>query len=678
MRRSILAASLLAATAIGGYTFAQTRAAPVAAGKPEIGAFGLDLAGMDKSGAPGDDFVRYAGGLWEDHTEIPADKAAYGMFNVLADRSLDQTRIILDAAAKTPGNKIGDFYASFMDEAAANAKGIAPVQPWIAEINAINDKTALAVEMGKLQRQGVGSLFGMSVGQDDKAPDHYIVGVNQAGLGLPDRDYYLRDDPKQNDTSTKNHAYMAQMLGLVGEDNAQARADAVFAFEKGLAEAHWDRIASRDADKTYNKWSEADFTGKAPGFPWQAYMTAGGTNGQASYLVGMPSALSGEAKAYADAPIAVLKDYMILKIMRTYAGYLSKPVNDANFAFYGTVLSGAPQQPVRWKRGVGTVSQAMGEAVGQQYVARYFPPASKAAADQLVKNIIAAMGARIDKLTWMAPETKIKAHAKLAAFTPKIGYPSKWRGYSTLVIKRDDLVGNIARSAAFEYNRRLHRLGGPIDRSEWGMAPMTVNAYANPTMNEIVFPAAILQPPFFDAKADPAVNYGGIGVVIGHELSHHFDDQGRKYDPTGKLADWWTPQDVERFTAMTDKLVKQYDAYEPLPGLHIKGGLTLGENMADLAGLAVARDAYIKSLGGRPSPVIHGLTGDQRFYLGYAQVWRGKFREPALRSQVISNEHSPGPFRTMEVRNVDAWYAAFDVKPGDKMYLAPADRVHVW
>jgi putative endopeptidase len=342
------------------------------------------------------------------------------------------------------------------------------------------------------------------------------------------------------------------------------------------------------------------------------------------------------------------------------------------------VLSGAPQQPVRWKRAVGTVSGAMGEAVGQQYVARYFPPASKAAADQLVKNIIAAMGARIDKLTWMAPQTKIKAHAKLAAFTPKIGYPSHWRDYSALKISRGDLVANVAAANAFEYQRNLSKLGRPIDRTEWGMTPMTVNAYANPTMNEIVFPAAILQPPFFDAKADPAVNYGGIGVVIGHELSHHFDDQGRKYDPTGKLTDWWTAQDVERFTAMTDKLVKQYDAYEPLPGLHIKGGLTLGENMADLAGLAVSRDAYIKSLGGRPSPVIHGLTGDQRFYLGYAQVWRGKFREPALRSQVISNEHSPGPFRTMEVRNVDAWYAAFGVKPGDKMYLAPADRVRVW
>ncbi|MES2045305.1 MAG: M13 family metallopeptidase [Pseudomonadota bacterium] len=678
MRRSILAASLLAATAIGGITFAKTQHVAVPAGKPEIGSFGLDESGMDKTVAPGDDFVRYAGGAWEARTEIPADKAAYGMFNVLGDRSLDQTRTILEAATRTPGNKIGDFYASFIDESAANAKGIAPIQPWLDQIGAINDKTALAVEMAQLRRQGVAGLFGGNVGQDDKAPDHYIVGLYQGGLGLPDRDYYLKDDPKLADTRAKYQAYQAQMLGLAGQDNAEARAAAVYKFEHSLAEAHWDRIASRDADKTYNKWMAADFDAKAPGFPWNAFMTAAGTANQPAYLVGMPSALAGEAKAFADAPIGVLKDYMILKIMRSYAGYLSKPINDANFAFYGTVLSGAPQQPLRWKRAVGTITGAMGEAVGQQYVARYFPPASKAAADQLVKNIIAAMGARIDKLTWMAPETKVKAHAKLAAFTPKIGYPSKWRDYSTLAIKRDDLVGNVARANAFEYQRDLNKLGRPIDRTEWGMTPMTVNAYANPTMNEIVFPAAILQPPFFDAKADPAVNYGGIGVVIGHELSHHFDDQGRKYDPTGKLADWWTAQDVERFTAMTDKLVKQYDAYEPLPGLHIKGGLTLGENMADLAGLAVARDAYIKSLGGRPSPVIHGLTGDQRFYLGYAQVWRGKFREPALRSQVISNEHSPGPFRTMEVRNVDAWYQAFGVKPADKMYLAPADRVRVW
>ncbi|WP_010186779.1 M13 family metallopeptidase [Sphingomonas sp. PAMC 26605] len=684
MRLSLLTLSLLASAAVGGVTYAQAgkpkpaAAAPSAATGAEIGSFGLDLSGMDSAVKPGDDFGKYAGGAWEAKTQIPDDKATYGMFNVLADRSLERTRIILDKATQAPGNKIGDFYASFMDEAAVNAKGIAPIQPWISEIKAAKDKAALASEMAKLQQRGVGGLFGVGVGQDDKAPENYIVHVYQGGLGLPDRDYYLKDDPKLADTRTKYQAYQATMLGLAGQDNAAQRAAAVFAFEKTLAEAHWDRVKSRNADLTYNKYLAADFDGKAAGFPWAAYLQATGTAGQPAYIVGMPSAIAGEAKAFADAPMQVLQDYMILRTLRSYAGYLSKPINDANFAFYGTVLSGAPQQPVRWKRGVATVSGALGEDVGQQYVAAYFPPASKASADQLVKNIIAAMGNRLDKLTWMAPETKVKAHAKLAAFTPKIGYPTKWRDYSALQVKRDDLVGNVAAGNQFEYQRDLKKLGQPIDRTEWGMTPMTVNAYANPPMNEIVFPAAILQPPFFDAKADPAVNYGGIGVVIGHELSHHFDDQGRKFDPTGALKEWWTPQDVARFTAMTDQLVKQYDAYEPLPGQHIKGGLTLGENMADLAGLALAYDAYHRSLGGKPAPVIDGLTGDQRFYLGYAQVWRIKFREPALRSQLLSDPHSPGPFRTAEVRNVDAWYAAFGVKPGDKMYLAPAERVKVW
>ena len=685
MKRSYLIALASAgalATAIAGTGVAKTapkaaaKAAPAA--KPFIGSFGLDTDGMDKAVTPGDDFVKYAGGAWEAKTEIPADKASWGAFNALGDRSLDQTHTILEAAAKAPGSKIGDFYASFMDEAAVNAKGIAPIKPWLAEIQAAGDKTALAVEMAKLEQQGVGGLFRGGVQQDDKAPENYIFGFSQGGIGLPDRDYYLKDDPKLADTRVKYQAYQAQMLALAGIENAPARAAAVYAFEKQLATAHWDRIKSRDSDLTYNKWAMADFAAKAPGFPWDAYFKTVGTAGQADFLVGMPSAVTGEAQAYADAPLQMLQDFLTLKVMRSYAGYLAKPINDANFAFYGTVLSGAPQQPVRWKRAVGTVGQALGEDVGKSYVATYFPPATKAAADQLVKNIIAAMSTRLDNLTWMAPETKVKAHAKLAAFTPKIGYPSQWRDYSALTIKRDDLVGNVAAANVFEYKRDLAKLGQPIDRTEWGMTPMTVNAYANPPMNEIVFPAAILQAPFFDAKADPAINYGAIGVVIGHELSHHFDDQGRKYDPIGKLADWWTAEDVKRFTAMTDQLVKQYDAYEPLPGLHIKGGLTLGENMADLAGLALAYDAYHRSLGGKPAPVIGGLTGDQRFYLGYAQVWRIKFREPALRSQVISNEHSPGPFRTAEVRNVDTWYKAFGVKPGDKMYLAPGDRVKVW
>ena len=686
MRRSVLVLSLLATAALAGASHAgKAPAKPAAkpatnapADKPQIGTFGFDETGLDRTIKPGDDFAAFAGGDWVKRTEIPADRASYGMFHVLQDLSLERTRTILEAASKTPGDKIGDFYASFVDEKTADAKGITPVQPWLAEIKAAGDRTAIAVEMARLQRRGVGGLFGLGVGQDDKAPDQYIVNVNQGGLGLPDRDYYLKDDAKLAQIRTQYQAYLAQMLTLMGEANAEARAAAIFNMEKSLATVHWTRIESRDADKTYNKWSFADFEGKAPGFPWAAYAGEAGVSGQASYLVGMPSAVTGEAKVFADTPIAVLQDFMMLRVLRSYAGFLSKPINDANFAFYGTVLTGAPQQQLRWKRAVGTVGQGLGEAVGEQYVARYFPPESKAAADSLVKNIIAAMGVRLDKLEWMAPETKVKAHAKLAAFTPKIGYPTTWRDYSALAISRDDLVGNVAAANGFEYQRGLNKLGKPIDRGEWGMTPMTINAYANPVMNEIVFPAAILQPPFFDAKADPAINYGGIGVVIGHELSHHFDDQGRKYDSTGKLTEWWTPEDVKRFTALTDRLIKQYDAYEPIPGQHIQGGLTLGENMADLAGLAVAYDAYHRSLHGKPAPIIDGLTGDQRFYLGYAQVWRIKFREPALRSQLLSDPHSPGAFRTAEVRNIDAWYAAFGAKPGDAMYLAPGDRVRVW
>ncbi|MBY0519461.1 MAG: M13 family peptidase, partial [Sphingomonas sp.] len=563
--------------------------------------------------------------------------------------------------------------------AAIDAKGVAPIQPWLAALSSAKDKTALATEMARLQRQGVGGLIGFFVNQDEKAPDHYIVNVGQGGIALPNRDYYVKADPKLDAVRTAYQANIAKMLTLIGDGaNAEARAKAVFAFEKSLATAHWTAIESRDSDKTYNKWSAADFDAKAPGMPWGAMRTALGIEGEQRFVVAQPSAITGEAKAFADTPIEVLRDYAKLRVVRSYATYLAKPIDDANFSFYGPILSGQAVQRDRWKRAVATTSGALGEEIGKEYVARYFPPATKAAADTLVKNIIAAMGERIDKLTWMTPETKAKARTKLASFTPKIGYPSRWRDYSALEVKRDDLVGNIARAAAFEYARGLAKLGKPIDRTEWFMTPMTINAYANPVMNEIVFPAAILQPPFFDAKADPAVNYGGIGAVIGHEISHHFDDQGRKYDVTGKLTDWWTPADVAAFDKLTGNLVAQYDGYEPIAGQHIQGGLTLGENIADLAGLSVALDAYHKSLGGKPAPVIDGLTGDQRFYLGWAQVWRTKYREPALRSQLLSDPHSPGEYRTATVRNLDPWYAAFGAKPGEKQYLAPGARVRIW
>ena len=651
---------------------------PADANKPQIGDFGYDMAGRDTSVKPGDDFYDYANGGWEKTTPIPADRSNYGMFHVLQDLSLERTREILDGAAKRPGDKIGDFYASFTDEAAVNAKGIAPVKPWLVAIAGAKDKTALAAQMGKLQRQGVSALVGMGITQDDKAPDQYIVSFRQGGIGLPDRDYYLGTDAKLAEVRTAYQAYLAKLLTLAGEANAAPRAKAVFDFETQLATAHWTREESRDADKTYNKFTPADFAAKAPGFPWHDYAQALGLPQVSAVLVAQPTALTGEAKAWAGAPLAVLKDYAALQLLKDYSPYLSRDFDKANFDFEGTALSGTPEQQARWKRGVTLVSNGMGEAVGQQYVAKYFPPEAKAQADQLVKNLIASMGDRLRKLEWMAPATKQKALAKLASFTPKIGYPDTWRDYSALQIKRDDLVGNVARANEFDFQRDLNKLGKPIDRGEWFMTPMTINAYANPTMNEVVFPAAILQPPFFDPKADPAVNYGGIGAVIGHEISHHFDDQGRKFDATGKLTDWWTPQDVTQFKAFTDKLVAQYNAYEPLPGVHVKGGNTLGENIADLAGLTVAIDAYHRSLGGKPAPVIDGTTGDQRFYYGWAQVWRTKYREAALRQRLIADEHSPGHQRALTVRNLDPWYAAFGAKPGDALYLTPAERVRIW
>lgn len=645
---------------------------------PRLGTYGFDTKGMDTSVKPGDDFDRYASGTWEKTTEIPADRASWGMFHVLQDQSLAQTRAILEESAQRPGTKIGDFYASYMDEATIAKKGIAPVKPWLTAIASAKDKTALAVEAGKLQVKGVGGLFGMGVTQDSKAPDTYVVTAGQAGISLPDRDFYLKDDAKLAAIRTAYQAYLTQLLTLAGEPNAQARAAAVFEFEKALATAHWTRVESRDADKTYNKWTFADFEAKAPGYPWAQWQAAMGVPKQAAYIIRQPSALTGEAKAYSETPLSVLKDYYMLRVLKSYASILPKPFEQADFAFTGTVLSGVPQQQPRWKRAVSMTSASLGEEVGKIYVARYFPPASKAEMDKLVVNVRAAMHDRLAGLTWMAPETKQKALAKLAAFTPKIGYPTQWRDYSALAVSRDDLVGNVARSSEFEFRRGLNKLGRPIDRTEWFMTPMTINAYANPPMNEIVFPAAILQAPFFDAKADPAINYGGIGAVIGHELSHHFDDQGRKYDPTGKLAEWWTAEDVARFKTFTDKLVAQYNLYEPLPGQKVNGSLTLGENIADLAGLTVAYEAYKKSLNGKPAPVIDGMTGDQRFYLGWAQVWRSKEREQALRQALLTDPHSPGAQRVAMVRNLDPWYAAYGVKEGDALFLAPADRVRIW
>jgi putative endopeptidase len=647
------------------------------AGKPQYGAFGFDTSGMDTSVAPGDDFFGYASGTWAKNTAIPADKARYGMFNVLDDLSRERTRTIIDEESKNPDSKIGNAYASFMDEAAIEAKGLTPLEPWLNQVRGLKSKAGLAELYARGQEIGISAPFRMFVAQDRKAPNSYILSMSQAGLGMPDRDYYLSSDPKLVETKAKYLQHLTNVLTLAGEANAAARAQAILALETRVAQAHWPRAESRDADKTYNKMSIAHLAKQAPGFDFASLIR--GTGAKVSdVIVAQPTAFTGEAAAISAAPLGALKDQLLVRSIDSYASYLPRKFDQERFRFFGTVLSGTPEQEARWKRAVNFTVGTMGDDVSRLYVAKYFPPETKAAADTMVRNIIAAMGRRIDKLEWMSPETKVKAHAKLAAFTPKIGYPSKWRDMSGLVIKRDDLVGNAMRSNKYDYAYMIGKLGGPIRRWEWGMTPMQINAYANFGMVEIVFPAAILQPPFFDPNADAAVNYGGIGAVIGHELSHHFDDQGAKYDLTGKLIDWWTPGDVKQFTMRLDKYEQQINSYEPLPGMHVNGKLTMGENVADLAGLTVAHDAYLASLNGAAPPVIGGMSADQRFYLGWAQVWRCKSREAALRQQLLTDPHSPCPVRTDVVRNMDPWYSAFDVKPGQKLYLAPADRVRIW
>ncbi len=675
--KSLIAASLLAATAIAGVTAATSQSSPA---KPSTGAqygsFGFDEKGMDRAVAPGDNFYAYANGTWAKDTPIPADKANYGAFNFLSDLSESRTRGILDTAAKDPNSKIGRAYATYLDRPAIDAKGLAPIQPWLAKVKGSTRATYPAL-VAEASRAGIGGPFGAYVGQDDKQPEVYALSLGQAGLGLPDRDYYLSTDAKLAETKAAYQAHIAKMLTLAGEPNAAARAAALVAFETEIARVSWTRVDSRDATKTYNKMSVADLAKAAPGFDFATYFKGVGAPVD-TLIVAQPSAITGIAKLVAAAPIGVLQDQLILRSLDGYADVLPKALDDEQFAFNGTVLSGTPEQEARWKRGVQFTSGALGDEVSKLYVAQYFPPETKAAADSLVKNVLAAMGKRIDTLAWMAPETKVKAHAKLAAFTPKIGYPSQWKDFSGLTITAGDAFGNAWRANEWAHQDNVGHLGKPLQRWEWGMTPMTVNAYANFGMVEIVFPAAILQPPFFDPKADPAVNYGGIGAVIGHELSHHFDDQGAKYDAHGQLTDWWTPKDVANFNALTGKLGAQYDAYEPLPGLHVKGKLTMGENIADLAGLTVAYDAYHTSLGGKTPPVIDGFTGDQRFYLGWAQVWRRSYREANLRQRLLTDPHSPSEQRASVVRNLDPWYAAYKPKPGQKLFLTPEQRVRIW
>ncbi|WP_309660802.1 M13-type metalloendopeptidase [Sphingomonas sp.] len=655
-------------------------AAPVPvepAPKAEYGTFGFDTAGMNSAVLPGDNFYQFANGTWEKQTPIPADKSNYGAFNVLDDLSRERTRGLIEQSAKEPNSRIGAAFASFLDTAAIEAKGLAPLRPWLATINGLKSRSQLASLYAQARTNGVGIPFALGTAQDAKDSEHYALHMFQSGLGMPDRDYYLSADPKLADAKAKYIQHLTTMLTLAGETNAAARAKAIVSFETAIAKASWTRIESRNATKTYNKMTVAQLAKAAPGFDFAGLFKDMGVS-ITDLVVAQPSAIKGIAGLISRAPLGVVRDQLLVRSLDSYAAYLPVAFDNENFAFYGTVLSGTPEQQVRWKRGVDFTVGALGDDVSKLYVARYFPPETKAAADELVHNVIAAMDRRIDRLDWMTAQTKVKAHAKLAAFTPKIGYPSQWRDMSGLEIVPGDALGNAMRSARFEDAYDLGHLGGPIRRWEWGITPMTINAYANPRLVEIVFPAAILQPPFFDPNADAAINYGGIGAVIGHEMSHHFDDQGSKFDQTGQLSDWWTAADVAAFNARLEKLGAQFDAYEPLPGMHLQGKLTMGENVADLAGLNVAHDAYIASLAGKDSPVIDGTTGDQRFYFGWAQVWRRSYREANLRQRLLTDPHSPSEQRTATVRNLDPWYDAFKVQPGQKLYLAPADRVRIW
>lgn len=681
--RLFLTSVLLAGTAIAGAATAlSAREAPAPAAetgsKPQLGTFGFDEKGMDKTIAPGDDFYTFANGGWAKSTPIPADKSNFGMFTVLDDLSKQRVRGILDAVKDDKASAIGRAYTSYLDTAAVESRGLAPIQPWLGKVKALDSKAAYSALVVEAAKMGISGPYGAYVGQDDKKPENYIFTVYQGGTGLPDRDMYLLDNPKMASIRTAYVAHLAKMLTLAGEDNAEARAKAVMDLETQIARVQWTREDASDAVKAYNKFTvaqTAQFSSPALDVPAMLKATSPKIT---EVLIGQPSALKGTADILDKAPLAVLKDQMLLRSLGDLANYLPDSVANENFAFFGTTLQGTPQREERWKRAVTFTEGVLGEAVGKEYAARYFPPEYKAEMNKLVANVLDAMGRRIDALEWMQPQTKARAKAKLKNFTVKVGYPDRWRDYAGLEVKSDDLFGNAVRSNRFDYQYALDKLGGPVRKWEWGMLPQTINAYANFGMMEVVFPAAILQPPFFDPKADPAVNYGGIGAVIGHEISHHFDDQGAKYDEKGALSEWWTPEDTKAFEAASKALVAQYDAYEALPGEHVKGEFTLGENIGDLAGLTIAYDAYQHSLGGKKAPVVDGFTGDQRFYLGWAQIWRRNYREANLRARLLTDPHSPSIQRAWVVRNLDPWYAAFEPKAEQKLYLAPASRVRIW
>ena len=686
MRLKFLAAASLIALASACATSPKAPPPEAAAQKivtkPQLGAFGIETQYVKAAVKPGDDFFAYVNGGWLDTAEIPADRSSYGAFQMLDELSEQRVKSIVEDLSKTAPTagsveqKIGDVYAAYMDDAAIEAKGLAPAEGDLQKIAAVKNYDELAALFGS---PGFMSPIDMYVDLDAKNTERYLLTATQGGLGLPDRDYYLKAN--YADVRKAYQAYIARMMVLGGASEKQAAADAktVLALETKIAKAHWPVEKRRERDLTYNLKTIPALKTYAKGINWDAYFEAMGAKDVKDINVAELSAVRDISALVKTVPLAQWKAYQRFHYLSGHAQYLPKAFDDAQFDFYGKVLEGKKEQRARWKRGVDVVEGSLGEAVGQVYVHRFFSAEAKNKMQDLVANVKTAMRARLQGLEWMSPETKQAALTKLDQFGAKIGYPEKWRDYTALEIKPGDAFGNAKRAAQFSLNYDLERLSKPVDKREWLMTPQTVNAYYWPEMNEIVFPAAILQPPFFDPYADPAVNYGAIGMVIGHEISHGFDDQGRKSDGKGLLRDWWTKADATAFDARADKLVAQYNGYEPLKGFHINGRLTLGENIADLAGILVAHDAYVLSLKGQPAPVIEGLTGDQRFFMAEAQVWRSKIRDEALKQRLAADPHSPAMYRVNGLMpNIDAWYAAFNVQPGDKLYVKPEDRVRIW
>ncbi len=648
-------------------------------------ALGVDVANFDASHRPQDDFFRYVNGGWLKKTQIPSDRSNYGSFTELFDISEALQREIIESAAGslapagTNRAMIGDFFNAYMDEEAVNAAGATPLHLPLKQVRQVGSYSALMAYFGEGQKYGHGSPLRFWIDQDSGDTTRYVPFITQAGTSLPDRDYYLKDDEKFTSVRAAYLAHIERLFGYAGLPDGAEAARNILALESQIAELQWERVRNRDRDATFNPMTREEVIELMSGVDMGAFLEAAGIGQQQRFIVRQPSYQKSLVELINTTPLSTWKDYLNWHLIDGSAEYLSTNFVDANFDFYGRTLSGVEENRPRWKRAVGAVNGALGEAVGKVFVERSFKREAKVRMDTMVENLRAAFGASIDGLEWMSDATKVQAREKLAKFTPKIGFPEKWRSYSSLNVSRDSLVANIMSSNEFEHARELDKLGGPIDRTEWFMTPQTVNAYYNPSMNEIVFPAAILQPPFFNVEADDAVNYGAIGAVIGHEFSHGFDDQGRKSDGDGNLRDWWTEEDAVEFKRRADGLVAQYAAYEPLPGELVNGELTLGENIGDLAGLTMAYRAYQLALGGRPSPVINGYTGDQRFFMGWAQVWRRMYREDELRRRLLTDPHSPSEYRVNGiVANMPEFHRAFDVKPGDKLYRSPDEIVKIW